>query len=71
MTENPKSEVNRRTFVTIAELLSVHSPQAAHNLQQHDGGTLVVNSKDLRVELLQSVLFETWVYGWTRSRLPQ
>jgi hypothetical protein len=35
-------------------LLSVHSPRAAHNLQQLDGRTLLRNPKDLRVELLQS-----------------
>ena len=35
-------------------ILSVHSPRAAHNLQQLDGRTVLQNSKDLRVELLQS-----------------
>jgi hypothetical protein len=32
---------------------SVHSPRAAHNLQQLGGRIVLQNSKDLRAELLQ------------------
>jgi hypothetical protein len=35
-------------------ILSVHSPRAAHNLQQLEVGTVLQNSKDLHSELLQS-----------------